>query len=363
MYNSLLEWSSDKLNITDVLDLTRKKIESINPVDDRFLRSRGNDNGFEKLFPKILGEIANELAPQNELSFKVHTGHHFPDVDLIFNGIKYGVELKSRNNGSWTTNGNSVLESITGEGYNEIYLVFASKVPREKRLLVKFAPYWSAASNIKVTHSPRFTIDMNTSNSVFESKAEYETLRSKSEEEKVMFLQNYLREKSIGSGAKWYVAPNESVSPTNFSDLSLKKRAQLRIEILILFLDDLLLEQDRVKYTRSAEYLLETYLVYNKNIRDLFSAGGVYNYHGVSFPNIIGRLVSNKELLAETLNSASSDFFELAKASWAKNLPTSLVTDNLYDSYRNILDYIGFDESYNIFLKQANVARLSDIVL
>lgn len=85
------------MNIIDVLDIVRKKIESIIPIDDRFLRSKGNDNGFEELFPIVLKEVSeNLLPPQNVLQFTVHLGHHFPDVDLFLNGVKYGVELKYR---------------------------------------------------------------------------------------------------------------------------------------------------------------------------------------------------------------------------------------------------------------------------
>lgn len=350
------------MNIIDVLDIICKKIESIIPIDDRFLRSKGNDNGFEELFPIVVKEVADNLFPQNVLQFTVHLGHHFPDVDLFLNGVKYGVELKYRGNGSWNTNGNSVFESITGEGYEEIYLIFGSKVPKEKRLLVKFAPYWQTTSSIKVTHSPRFTIDMqNLNESVFNSKKEYDFLRSMDETEKVRFVQEFLKENS--GGAKWYTAPAETVPPTKFSALPSAKRNQIRAEILILFPDDLLHGSSHNKYTRSAEYLLEAYYVYNKSLRDLFSSGGVYTSHETDFPKIVGTLVSLKELLIHTLNNASDDFFELCKYNWSKNLPTDLISNDLYDSYKAILNHLGSMEPYNQLLEQANVINLSEMIL
>lgn len=350
------------MNIVDVLDIIRKKIESISPIDDRFLRSKGNDNGFEELFPLVVKEVSEELSPQNVLQFTIHLGHHFPDVDLILNDVKYGIELKYRGNGSWNTNGNSVFESITGEGYEEIYLVFGSKVPKEKRLLVKFAPYWQVTSSIKVTHSPRFTIDMeNLSESVFDSKKEYDSLRSMGESEKVRFVQKFLKENS--GGAKWYTAPAETVPPTKFSELPSTKRDQIRAELLILFPDDLLHGSNHSKYTRSAEYLLEAYYVYNKSLRDLFSSGGVYTFNTTDFPKIIGTLVFLRELLIQTLNNASDDFFELCKENWSKNLPTDLISNNLYDSYKAILNYLGSLEPYNKLLEQSNVQKLSEMIL
>lgn len=350
------------MNIVDVLDIIRKKIEAIIPLDDRFLRSKGNDNGFEELFPIVVKEVSEELSPQNVLQFTIHLGHHFPDADLILNGVKYGVELKYRGNGSWNTNGNSVFESITGEGYEEIYLMFGSKVPKEKRLLVKFAPYWQVTSSIKVTHSPRFTIDMkNLSESVFNSKKEYDLLRSMDETEKVRFVQKFLKEHN--GGAKWYTTPDEIVPPTKFSDMPSTKRDQLRTELIILFPYDLLHGSKHSKYTRSAEYLLESYYVYNTALRDLFSSGGVYTFNNTDFPKMIGTFVTLRDLIIQNLNNASDDFFELCKESWSKNLPTYLISDNLYDSYRSVLDHLGSTEPYNKLLEQANIKNLSDMIL
>lgn len=350
------------MNIIDVLDKICEKIESMDPIDSRFLRSKGNDNGFEELFPLIAEKVAEELAPQNKLEFKVHLGHHFPDVDLILNDVKFGIELKYRGNGSWITNGNSVFESITSEDYEEIYLMFGSKVPKKNRMLVKFAPYWQATSSIKVTHSPRFTIDMgNLSESIFTSKEEYDSLRKMEEIEKVSFVQKFLKENS--GGAKWYITPTATISPTKFSSLPCIKKDQIRTELLILFPDDLLHGDSRSKYIRSAEYLLETYYVYNSSLRDLFSSGGVYIFKNTDFPKIIGTLVSLKEQLNHTLYNASDDFFELCKDNWSKTIPPHLISNNLYDSYTAIIDYLGSKEPYSNLLKQANIANMSEMLL
>ncbi|EOD7435794.1 hypothetical protein ACJQ40_000227 [Enterococcus faecium] len=350
------------MNIIDILNLLSKRIESMNPIDDCFLRSKGNDNGFEKLVPLILEDIINDLSLQDTLQIEVHLGHHFPDIDLILHGIKYGVELKYRGNGSWNTNGNSVFESITGNDYEEIYLFFGSKVPKEKRILIRFAPYWQATSNIKVTHSPRFTIDMeHLDSSVFKAKTEYDRLRNMNEIEKISFVQSFLKEHS--GGAKWYTAPTETITPTQFSELPLEKRNQIRTELLILFPDDLLYGSSNSKYTRSAEYLLETYFVYNKSLRDLFTSGGVYIYNDVKFPKIIGTLAALHSLLVETLQTASDDFFVLCTKQWRKKLPENLFSESLYASYKEIINYIGTLEPYNTLLKEANVTNLSEMIL
>lgn len=349
------------MNIENILDLLRLKIEAINPLEPKFLRSNGSDNGFEELVPLIIEEIISELPSQNVLIFEVHYGHHFPDMDLTFNGIKYGLELKYRKNGSWSTNGNSVLETITGEDYEEIYLLFGSKISNENRLLIKYAPYWQTTSNIKVTHSPRFTINMNDSNeSVFVTKEDYDLLRKMDESEKISFIQHYLKENSIG--AKWYTSSNETVPPTQFNELTIEKKNQIKAELLILFPDDLLVGSSRTKYNRSAEYILDSYYIYNKSIRDLFSSGGVYLYAGLEFPKILGTLVSLQENLTSTLENASKDFFDLCIVTWSQNMPTHLVEDSLYESYKNILNYIGNQRPYKQLLGEINIANLSEIV-
>ncbi|EGV9322438.1 hypothetical protein DYP23_06215, partial [Staphylococcus pseudintermedius] len=130
------------MNIEKVLNMIKEQIEGMSTLIPEYLKNNRNDNGFEELFPIVANNIANKLLPNDILEIEPRLGHHFPDVDLILNGLKYGIELKSRSNGAWSTNGNSVLESITNDDYEEIYLFFGTKIPDEQRLLVKFAPYW-----------------------------------------------------------------------------------------------------------------------------------------------------------------------------------------------------------------------------
>lgn len=361
------------MNVADVLNLVCDKIEALNPLEDHFLRSKGNDNGFEELFPLIMKQVAEECFPEAILSMRIHLGHHFPDIDLFVNNIKYGIELKSRNNGSWSTNGNSVFESITSEDYEDIFVVFASKVPREKRYLVRYAPYWQVTTNIKVTHSPRFTINMlDNVESVFQSKEEYDNLKNLDENGKSNFIQNYFKQNSIG--ATWYTKPDENIPPTRYNELTLDQKNKLMVEMLILFIDDLLVGYPRTKYVRSGEYMLQTYFVYNQSFRDAFTSGGKYRFNGIEFPKIIKTIVDNKELLIYTLRNASEDFFELAKEEWGKTLPNQLIVDDLYSSYKNILDYIGTNnivnteqsphfKTYAMLLEESSVSNLSDIIL
>lgn len=125
------------INIINFLSLFKSKIESQNPIEKIYLESKGNQNGFEKLVPEIAEEIKKEINNEKIFDYIVHLGHHFPDLDLLINEQRFGLELKSRNNGTWDTLGNSIFESITSTNY----LLFGSKEPEADHILVKYEEY------------------------------------------------------------------------------------------------------------------------------------------------------------------------------------------------------------------------------
>ena len=342
--------------IDDVLKLFKSKIEAMVPMPKRFLVSKGNVNGFEELVTVIAEEIETEL--NGRLVTKMHLGHHFPDMDLELDGVLYGLELKSRNNGTWDTNGNSVLESISDENYEEIYILFGSKVKTEDRILVKYAPYWRCTSNINVTHSPRFKINMNEGSSVFSSSAEYHKLRDMSDSEKIAFLQNYLKNNT--TGAKWFVQQgNESIKPTLLSSLDTIVKDRVKAEVFVLFPQDLITSGD-AHYKRAAEYLLSHYFYYSNNFRDFFSAGGQWTYEDVAFPRMLENLTRLKPELLDILYTASNDFKELAYSSWQElNIP--LENESFHDDFFKVINHLG-DLHFNIKFRDAGIEYLSEML-
>src|SRR5690606_31221809 len=86
-----------------------------------------------------------------------HGGQLFPDI--VVNKY-YGVEVKSTTQNHWKTTGNSVLESTRIKGVERIYLMFGKlAAPIEFRC----RPYEECLSDVVVTHSPRYLIDMDLS--------------------------------------------------------------------------------------------------------------------------------------------------------------------------------------------------------
>lgn len=80
------------MNIIHILEQFKNKIESQNPIDKIYLESKGNQNGFEKLVPKIAEEIKQEINDEKTFDYTVHLGHHFPDLDLLINEQRFGLE-------------------------------------------------------------------------------------------------------------------------------------------------------------------------------------------------------------------------------------------------------------------------------
>ncbi|MFD2869146.1 hypothetical protein ACFSY7_11640 [Kurthia populi] len=306
------------MNIEQVLNLIKDEIEAMDPVPKEYLVSNGNNNGFEKLVPLIAENVSTKIKEHGDiLEITAHLGHHFPDMDLKLNGIKFGLELKSRSNGEWTTNGNSVMESISDPDYEEIFLMFGSKVKKENRLLVRHAPYWQTTKAIKVTHSPRFVIDIRSgASSVFESKVEYDTLRELNDDGKVKFLQDYLRNNS--NEAKWYTSEKEQVMPTYFNDLPEEERLKIKADLFIQFPKDLI-GNSQNDYKRSAEHLINFYFVYVSNLRDIFSASGKFKYENIEFSRVYKNLQDSSQAIHDFLNEANSDYIEKITSGWIRD--------------------------------------------
>lgn len=325
--------------IEKILTDLKIEIESIEQIEQQYIVSKGTNNGFEKLVPIVLEQVIDKYSDKHKIILKSHYGHHFPDLDITIDENKYGIEIKFRKNGTWTTNGNSVFESITDENYENIYLLFGSKTPKKNQVKVKFAPYWRAAKSIKVTHSPRFYINMNDlDSSVFESESEYNYLRKMDDDSKVAFIQKYLSEST--KGAKWYSSDKEDIKAVPFNNLPKETQKQIIIEIMLLYPEDLLNGNRNTKYDRAAQYMIDEYYAYSKSLRDSFSASGQEEINGILFPRIIKNFIDNSNQLLFTLNDSSEDFKKDALEGWLSRNLINSKEKNIEDTYKLVINNI-----------------------
>lgn len=296
-------------NIETVLLKMKEHIET-NTWNSKYFHSKGNNNGFEKLIQDIIPNIEKQFL---HVKFEFISGHHFPDVNVLINNEKFGIELKSSQKGIWYIPGNSIFEKISDNDYKDIYIFFGSRKKNSNKYEIKYKKYWQATENIAVTHSPRFIINMNSTTSIFNTNNDYEIFRKMNDTDKALFAQKILRNKT--SDIKWYISPEpQATKVTNYKDLSEERKKQLITEVLILFPTDLLRKQNN--YTRATNYLINQYYVYSKNLRDVFSAGGKINKNGTLIPKTLQTFIDYQPNIEQALAKANNEFKKIAYENW-----------------------------------------------
>lgn len=346
---------------TIVLNELAKEIMAKKELPTKYLESHGNANGFERLMKEVIIEEFNqsiqELIPNRKIKLIPRFGHHFPDLDLHIDNEIYGIELKSRNNGSWITLGGSVIESISQDNYEEIYLLFASfnKKKGDTSYKVRYKPYWQAADAIKVTHSPRFDINLDSSQSVLNSNEDYKSLRNMKIEDKLNFIRHTLAQNA--TTATWYTNPEKTVPPTIFSTLSKSQKDKLKAEILLLYPRDLL-RQPRANYDRITNYLLSQYFIVNTSTRDMFTAGGTIDIKGVKFPKIVDRYRKNQKAILQLLETTDESFIDMAYDLWGY---TQKQRTTIKSDFFHVIDLCG-TKYLSENLRQISVAKLSALL-
>lgn len=343
------------------LSSLKEAIESTK-VEPRHLITSSSNNGFETLVSEILKQLGYlDTHPSvNSVSVILNFGHHFPDITVYLgDGVrihKYGIELKSTQSSSWAINGGSFFESLTDPDYQEIFVFFGKiRKGKEDHYTVKYKPYWESLSNIVVTHSPRYLIDMDKSSVIFHSFSEYQNVRNLDKSGKTRWVQQYLRE-NAGTGT-WYLP--DQIPPQEFSLISNQQKQRLIAEAYVLFPADLLKPRS-ANYKRISEFWLEQYYVYTTNIRDKFSASGKQFLHGILVPHTIFTLANHSRIIRQLLESASKEFSALARKEW-KNIPHKQSSD-LLDEYKSVLDSISKTYNYADLFQQAGIS-FSEAVL
>lgn len=117
---------------------------------------------FEELVEEASEYVINTDNYDCEINY-TKGGHAFPDIVYTFNkNEKFGIEVKSSTNAnssddSWTILGNSILGTTKVEVI-DMYIMFI-KV-NKNGCFVKSARYEDSVSDVVVTHSPRYKINL-----------------------------------------------------------------------------------------------------------------------------------------------------------------------------------------------------------
>src|SRR5690554_658289 len=221
-----------------------------------------------------------------EDSIELVGGQKFPD---IIAKEYYGVEVKTTTQNHWRTTGNSVLETTRVDNVERIFMLFAKlAAPIEFRC----RPYEEVLSEVVVTHSPRYLIDMNLrgGETIFDKiNMPYDTLRNLSNP--IRPIVNYYKSKLKPGEELWWMDVDDNSKASNiiiriWKNLSQTEKQELKNRAMAYFPE--LFGNSSEKFERLAIWLITREAVVCPNVRDLFSAGGRNDYEvdGIVYKNV-----------------------------------------------------------------------------
>lgn len=208
-----------------------------------------------------------------------HTSaQHFPDI--ISNNY-YGVEVKSTKKNSWTSVGSSIQESLRSEDIKKVFMLFG--ILSQEKIDFRCKPYEDCLSDISITHSPRYLINMDLNcndDTIFgKMNVDYDTFRQLGNEQMTK-VREYYKVKYKDRDAKtmpwWYGDSNQDDEINEFSllnDFETEKKNYFLSLIYSLFPE--ILGTDPDKFRRPVLWLCSRYSIVCSNFRDMFTAGGV----------------------------------------------------------------------------------------
>lgn len=249
-----------------LLDSTITELSRLG-TSDADLISTLKGNKLEPFIKEVLEKEAKGTSFQD--SIELISGQKFPD---IIAKKFYGVEVKSTTQNHWKTTGNSVLESTRVEGVERIFMLFGKlTAPIE----FKCKPYEECLSEVVVTHSPRYLVDMNLEpgQTIFDKiKLSYDTLRN--EENPIRPIVDYYRQFLREGDDIWWLDNDKTsnIVIRYWSNLSTQDRELLILKAMILFPE--VFGNSINKYKRIPVWLASKESVVCSNVRDLFTAGG-----------------------------------------------------------------------------------------
>jgi hypothetical protein len=255
-----------------------------------------------------------------EDTIELISGFKFPDI--IANNF-YGVEVKSTKQNHWTTTGNSILENTRIEDIQKIYMLFGKlHTPIE----FKFRLYEECLSDVIVTHSPRYAVNMNLKKgkTIFDKiSVEYDNIRTASNPFKP--FKDYYRKKLKSGQELWWIDEQEykpdSIIFRIWNTIPKQEKDKLRIQGYAYFPE--ILGRKQIKFDRFTLWLSIRKRIICPNIRDLFTAGGqgniqIENITLTKVPKVLIRFFTNIDvIITELINSEIDDINYIWKTNYS----------------------------------------------
>lgn len=269
----------------------------------------------ELLGNKLENQVVNILNITSqgtpfEGSIELISGQKFPD---IIAKRYYGIEVKTSKQNHWTTTGNSVLEGTRVDNIERIFMLFGKMV---QPIDFKCRPYEECLSEVVVTHSPRYAIDMDlpVGKTIFDKIGiPYDELRV--QQNPIKPIQDYYR-RFLKNGEDIWWLENENNKSNSliiriWNNLSLNERNDLMVKGFCFFPE--IVSKPSVKFNKFAIWLTTNEGVICPNVRDIYTAGGqgTIEFENITYnqiPKIFIKLHHNRSFIKKViLNTNSSD--------------------------------------------------------
>ena len=225
---------------------------------------------FELRVREVLEKVAQDRAIKINPTFHPHA---FPDIRA--NG--FGVEVKTTNKDSWLSVGNSVFEGMRDVEVKKIYVVFGKMGGYPS---VRWGRYEDIITHVRISHAPRFVIEMERDSSLFKKMGiSYDDFSRKSADDKMSYIRQYSRSRLKPGERLWWLEDEGSVGiPLEvrlYMKLEKPLKTRLRAEGALLFPKIVGGSRVKDKYNEVAFFFLKYHNVFCPQTRDLYAAGSV----------------------------------------------------------------------------------------
>ncbi len=242
--------------------------------------------------------VLKQVAEREEVDVHLLGKHTFPDIMLEYkaDGEKIGVEVKLHTSGdSWTTLGNSAYASTQASGLETIFLLFGNFEQRPPTFVIK--PYAACITDIKLTHSPRYIIDMEATTDFLGEKigVSFDQLRRMEERDRVTCVNTYIAE-------------------TKYKELTaVSDKEQLIAKGFVLF-PEFFSSCPWARYRRMSVWLFANNILC-RNVRDFISASGKARIDAVGpeeLPRIFTSLKNRASVFKEEIEKTPAIILKTA---------------------------------------------------
>lgn len=259
----------DTLKFKNIVEKIVEELYNIAKSSPKTITSCKDGTDFETVVLNATKNVKYNFGMSFSLIYDAGS-HRFPDLILDFGAEgKYGIEVKSTSSTSaknWKINGNSILGSTKDTEVIDTYIIFG----KTKQLEFKAGKYSDCISDIAVTHSPRYLIDMSLSskdNFFHKSGIDYHALATS--ENPIEIITSYYRRK--GKQA-WWISDETSATIKFWGELSAEEQDYSISYGFVHFPE--LFSNKQSKYKRFAAWLVAAKGTITTSLRDCFSASG-----------------------------------------------------------------------------------------